>query len=174
MTRTLKHLAPKVPPGPACVVREARLSEEDERREVAQLLASYTSEALAGKQADEGTALQAVELVASSAGAFVLLASVGEVYVGLAICLRSLSTFAAAGVVNIHDLWVDSSFRQRGVASELLRCVAREAEQRGCVKVSLEVREDNGPARRLYRRRGFRGEPGAADVPGNFFLELLI
>jgi ribosomal protein S18 acetylase RimI-like enzyme len=174
MTRTLKHIAPKIPPGPACVVRLARLAEDVESKEVARLLTAYAHEALGGEALDPQTATRAIELVAGSADAFVLLASVGTTNVGLAICLPSISTFAAAGVVNVHDLWVDREFRARGLGSELLRCVRREAEQRGCAKVTLEVREDNPGARRLYRRRGFRGEPGTPNVPGTFFLELTL
>ena len=174
MTRTFKHLAPRVPPGPACVVRVARLDSTGERNEVARLLADYARDALDGEALPAETAARSVELVASRKDAFVLLASVGPEIVGMAVCLPSLSTFTAADVVNIHDLWVDPGFRKRGVATELLRRVQREAEERGCLKVTLEVREDNPQARRLYRRSGFRGEPGAPDTPGTFFLELLL
>lgn len=172
MTRKLKHLVPKIPPGPACVVRKARLDEARDRAEVARLLGVYADEALGMASLDPGTAAQSVEMLSQSRDAFVLIASVGASHAGMAICLPSISTFAAAGVINVHDLWVDATFRKRGIASELLRCVQREADHRACVKVTLEVREDNTDARRLYRRRGFRGEPGTIDAPGTFFLEL--
>jgi ribosomal protein S18 acetylase RimI-like enzyme len=174
MARTLKHLSPQIPPGPACVVRRARLDQMSERVDVARLLADYAEESLAGQRLEGDLAMRSVELVARWRDAFVLLATIGEQSVGLAVCLPSISTFAAAGVINIHDLWVDVQFRKRGVAAELLRCVQREAQERGCAKVTLEVLEDNLGARRLYRRSGFRGEPGAGERPGTFFLELAL
>jgi len=174
MTRTLKHLSPQIPPGPACVVRMARLHEASERIDVAGLLADYAEESLDGQRLEGNLAMRSVDLVARSPNAFVLLATIGEQNVGLAVCLPSLSTFAAAGVINVHDLWVEARFRRRGVAAELLRCVQREAQERGCAKVTLEVLENNLGARRLYRRKGFRGEPGTGERPGTYFLELAL
>ena len=174
MTRTFKHLAPRVPPGPACVVRLAGFADPEERAAAARLLAQYAQEAQGGEPFPLETAARSVDLLAVREGAFVLLASVGAQDVGMAVCLPSLSTFTAAAVVNIHDLWVDRDFRKRGIAAELLRRVQREAEDQGCRKVTLEVREDNPQARRLYRRSGFRGEAGSPDAPGTFFLELLL
>jgi ribosomal-protein-alanine N-acetyltransferase len=43
----------------------------------------------------------------------------------------------------------------RGIGSLLLGTLIEAARERGCGEVFLEVREDNGRARGLYRRRGF-------------------
>jgi ribosomal protein S18 acetylase RimI-like enzyme len=46
--------------------------------------------------------------------------------------------------------------RGKGIGRALLENVARRARKRGCVKVTLEVRENNTRARRVYEAAGFR------------------
>lgn len=93
-------------------------------------------------------------------GSLVLLAWSGSRAGGLAVCLAGFSTFHARPLLNIHDLIVRPELRGRGVGRALLRAAEREAEQRGCCKLTLEVRADNHRARRLYQTLGFvAGEP---------------
>ncbi len=73
--------------------------------------------------------------------------------VGLATCITSFSTFAAAPVLNIHDLCVTETQRGQGVGALLLEAVEAAAREQGYAKVTLEVVHDN-PARRLYARAG--------------------
>ncbi|HUE71800.1 MAG TPA: GNAT family N-acetyltransferase [Pirellulaceae bacterium] len=91
------------------------------------------------------------------AGGTCFLASDGEAFVGLAICLPSYSSFRARPVLNIHDLAVAAEHRGKGIGRALLAAVEEEARRRGCAKITLEVRSDNALARDLYRRCGFRG-----------------
>jgi [ribosomal protein S18]-alanine N-acetyltransferase len=44
---------------------------------------------------------------------------------------------------------------ERGIGSALLGALIKEARDRSCAEVFLEVREDNARARGLYLRRGF-------------------
>lgn len=47
--------------------------------------------------------------------------------------------------------------RQReGIGHFLMECMIRMAAERGVTTIHLEVRESNGPARRLYKRLGFK------------------
>lgn len=92
--------------------------------------------------------------IADMPGSFVVLATIGEQTVGCATCFMGFSTFKALPLVNIHDLCVDSDWRNQGVGQHLIQAVAEEAKRRGCCKVTLEVRVDN-PAQRLYERSGF-------------------
>ncbi len=93
-------------------------------------------------------------------GSLVLLAWAGSRAGGLAVCFSGFSTFHARPLLNIHDLIVRPGLRGRGVGRALLRAVEQEAEQRGCCKLTLEVRADNDRARRLYQNLGFvAGEP---------------
>ena len=82
-----------------------------------------------------------------------------EAPVGIVTCFIGFSTFTASKTFKIHDVAVHPEARGMGVGTKLLNKVKDEAEEMGCSKVTLEVREDN-PAKRLYEREGFEyGEP---------------
>jgi ribosomal protein S18 acetylase RimI-like enzyme len=85
----------------------------------------------------------------------VLLAFDGEEPVGIAVCFFGMSTFRARPLLNIHDLAVLPAYRGRGVGRALLGAVEDHARRRGCCKLTLEVQDDNTPARTLYQRFGF-------------------
>jgi ribosomal protein S18 acetylase RimI-like enzyme len=57
--------------------------------------------------------------------------------------------------VNVHDLFVIEAYRHHGIARLLLEAVERDARERGCCKLTLEVQENNHPARALYASLGF-------------------
>ena len=98
------------------------------------------------------------------AGTLVFLAWDGSHPVGVAVCFRGFSTFAARPLVNIHDLSVRPEWRGRGIGRALLRAVADWAREQGCCKLTLEVLDHNARARALYDAEGFRppdmGHPG--------------
>ena len=64
----------------------------------------------------------------------------------------------AAEFAHINELGVLSSQRRRGLGRRIMEDLIREAEERGCDTVSLEVRRSNDPALSLYRSFGFRQE----------------
>ena len=86
----------------------------------------------------------------------VLLARDGVRPVGLLVGFWGLSTFAARPLLNVHDLAVVPGERGRGVGRALLAEAEARALSRGCCKLTLEVQDDNTPARTLYERFGFR------------------
>lgn len=77
-------------------------------------------------------------------------------------------TAAAGRVVGYAVLWrvgraarlanlaVAPGSRRRGTGRRLVRTALEAAGARGAERVTLEVRESNGPARALYRDAGFR------------------
>jgi len=75
--------------------------------------------------------------------------------VGVAVCFRGFSTFAAKPLINVHDLYVVPALRGRGIGRALLGAVERRACETGCCKLTLEVLENNTPAQRLYESGGF-------------------
>jgi len=75
--------------------------------------------------------------------------------VGVVNCFTGFSTFAAKPLINIHDLAVASEARRMGVGRKLLNAVADKARSMGCCAVSLEVRDDNPAACKLYQDYGF-------------------
>jgi ribosomal protein S18 acetylase RimI-like enzyme len=90
------------------------------------------------------------------AASLVLLALQHERPVGAATCFYGFSTFYARPLLNVHDLAVLPDFQGRGIGRGLLAAAEQRARSRGCCKLTLEVREDNHRARKLYFERGFR------------------
>lgn len=79
----------------------------------------------------------------------------GDRAIGIAVCFRGFSTFAARPLINIHDLLVLSDYRGQGVGRQLLQAVEQRAREMGCCKLTLEVQEGNHRARRVYEAAGF-------------------
>lgn len=92
--------------------------------------------------------------LAANPHAFSLLARLDDKAVGLANCFMGYSTFAAAPLVNIHDLAVLPGHRGAGIGRALMNAVEAEALKRGACKVTLEVLSGN-PARHLYAACGY-------------------
>jgi ribosomal protein S18 acetylase RimI-like enzyme len=103
--------------------------------------------------------------------ALVFLAYHGDAPVGIAVCFLGFSTFAARPLINVHDLAVVPAYRQRGVGRRLLASVEAKGRTLGCGKLTLEVREDNQAAQRLYRDVGFSGLESDGGRPRMWFLE---
>ncbi|UEM21183.1 GNAT family N-acetyltransferase [Skermanella mucosa] len=61
----------------------------------------------------------------------------------------------AAGEGEIITIGIDSAARRAGAGGALLDAAADTARDCGAESLFLEVAEDNNPALRLYRRRGF-------------------
>lgn len=108
--------------------------------------------------------------LASRPHALALLAEIpgvddGNVAIGMAICFEVYSTFAAAPIINIHDMMVHSDYRGRRVGRHLMDAAEQVAIERGCCKLTLEVYRNNEPAVRLYRGCGYRS-PGEGTPEG--------
>ena len=57
--------------------------------------------------------------------------------------------------LHINNLAVAPGRRRQGIGSALLRHVLREGTRTGAARATLEVRESNEAARKLYAARGF-------------------
>jgi len=84
-----------------------------------------------------------------------LLAIEDDEIVGIAVCMKSFSTFRAAPRLNLHDFTVLPAARGRGIGRRLLAAVIEHAQAHGYCAVTLEVRADNAAAQALYRSLGF-------------------
>ena len=96
-----------------------------------------------------------VEGLKNHASKLVLFAMAGDQFVGLTNCFINFATFTVKPFVNIHDVIVTGTYRNKGVGRKLLEALIENAREMGCSKVTLEVREDNHIAKYLYNSLGF-------------------
>lgn len=147
-------------------IREANLAESADAEALLEVLESYARDVMGGAAALPAHVRERlVPALREQTNALVLLASRGARVVGLANCFYGFSTFAARPLLNVHDLAVLPEYRGQGVGRALLQAAEERAKKRGCAKLTLEVREDNAPARHLYHQHGFRD----FELPGGSF-----
>lgn len=66
-----------------------------------------------------------------------------------------IGIWLVAGEGHITNVAVHPEYRRRGVGHELLESVEKLAKERGIRRLTLEVRQSNETAKRLYRRLGY-------------------
>jgi ribosomal protein S18 acetylase RimI-like enzyme len=156
-------------------VAEADLSREADAAALVMLLDAYARDPMGGEQPLPGAVRERVvpdlRERAANGTAVVLLARRAGEPLGVAVCFLGYSTFAARPLLNLHDLAVVDKARGAGVGRALLAAVESAARARGCVKVTLEVREDNARARRLYEHVGFADYTTGDATTRTLFLE---
>jgi ribosomal protein S18 acetylase RimI-like enzyme len=137
-------------------VVQADLCRPDHQRAVVDLVNAYAMDPMGNGQPlsaeVKGSLIAGLQQLPTT---LVFLAYRGGEPVGIAVCFRGFSTFAARPLVNIHDLAVLPEHRGLGVGRRLLDAVAQRAQAMGCCKITLEVQENNRRARRLYEAAGF-------------------
>jgi ribosomal protein S18 acetylase RimI-like enzyme len=150
-------------------VRAAQLSEAGDAEAVVMLLDAYAADPRGGGEGLPSEVRQ--RLVAGLLAiptARVWLAREGALAVGVCVAFVGYSTFRALPLLNIHDLAVLASHRGLGVGRALLTAAEAHARELGCCKLTLEVQDDNTPARNLYERFGFRDVVYGNSLPTRF------
>lgn len=156
-------------------VREADLADPEQAVVLVEMLDAYMRDPMEGGSApSEQVKRELIPGLRAHPACYVFLALRGEKPVGFAICFLGFSTFNARPLINIHDIFVQASVRGAGIGKLLLdRIEAKARSMNGCA-ITLEVREDNHRARRLYSKFGFqRAEVGAQRVPMEFWRKRL-
>jgi len=123
-------------------------------------LVSLMNEYIADKMGDgipytEEQKVALVEGLRRHGSKLIVLARAGDRFVGLTNCFINFATFTVKPFVNIHDVIVTSDWRNKGLGRTMLSKVIEMANELGCSKVTLEVREDNDNAKHLYNSLGF-------------------
>ena len=140
-------------------INPTQLGDPDEARALVDVLDTYARDPMGGGKPLTGEVCARLipDLRARilSGHALVLLARRGGEPVGAAVCFASYSTFTARPVLNVHDLAVVPEARGQGIGRALLAAIDEAALARRCLKVTLEVREDNARARHVYARHGY-------------------
>jgi GNAT superfamily N-acetyltransferase len=86
---------------------------------------------------------------------FAYIAWLDDEAVGLINCFEGFSTFAAAPLLNVHDIVVRREHRGTGIGRALLASAETCARERGCCKLTLEVLDRNAVAMSAYVAFGF-------------------
>ena len=142
---------------PSVTVAVADYANDQDAADLVTLLNAYAVDPMGGgAPLEDKVREQVVPGLLKTPGAFSIIARSESQAVGLANCFMGYSTFAAAPLVNVHDLVVDATHRGRGIGKALLAAVDAEARSRGACKVTLEVLTGNEPAKALYAGAGFR------------------
>ena len=136
--------------------RQADFSTKTDANALCLLMNAYATDPMGGNTPIADAILNALpELLAERDDAFSIIAWDTDVPIGLANCFVGFSTFAARELVNVHDLVVIDSHRYQGIGKALLAEVEQVAQSRGACKVTLEVLQNNAPARKAYTDMGF-------------------
>jgi GNAT superfamily N-acetyltransferase len=137
-------------------VIEADLADPAHAQAVVDLLDCYAQEPEGGGAGlGEQVKCDLIPALKRRHDALVLLAMHEGEAVGLLNAFEGFSTFAAAPLLNIHDVYVVPARRGTGIGRALFEYAERVALQRGCRKMTLEVLSGNAAAQRLYRALGF-------------------
>ena len=85
----------------------------------------------------------------------VLVVESGNSIIGYALLINFWSNEYGGNVVNIDELFISKEYRSQGIASNLIKFLAK-SKFANAVNIQLEVTPDNIKARRLYERLGFK------------------
>jgi len=142
-------------------VREANLMHPKQAGAVVRLIDAYAMDPMGRSAALSADVKQVLaDRLARHPTTVIFLAYEDDDPVGVAVCFRGFSTFAAKPILNVHDLAVLPDRRRRGIGKRLLEAAIESARELGCAKVTLEVREDNAAAQALYRSVGIGPNDG--------------
>ena len=141
---------------PSIEIVEADLDRTDHLNAVVELIHAYAMDPMGnGRPLSAQTRLELIPGLRRVPTAVIFLAYREQSAIGIAVCFRGFSTFAARPLINVHDLAVLPAHRGQGVGRRLLEAVERKARDLRCCKLTLEVAEHNGNARRIYGAAGF-------------------
>lgn len=140
----------------ATEIQECCYANAEHLEAVAALLSAYLADEMGGGAPLTPQAKQQLtDGLSRRPAAMVLLAKTGGTFSGLLVAFENFSTFTAKPMLNIHDLIVLKPHRGKGVGRLLMSAAIKKAEEKGCGRITLEVRKDNAVAQNLYRDLGF-------------------
>jgi ribosomal protein S18 acetylase RimI-like enzyme len=157
---------------PDLVFVEADLENPEHQAAVVAMVNAYARDPMGnGRDLPEDVRQELIPGLRRHPTSLIFLAFDAEHPVGIAVCFLGFSTFAARPLINIHDLAVIPAYRGQGVGRRLLERVEAKGRELGCCKLTLEVRDDNQPAQRLYEKVGFNNGADALGPVRMWFLE---
>lgn len=83
-----------------------------------------------------------------------ILVDADDTSIGFALWYFTFGTFSGRNGLFVEDIYVDQSYRGRGIGLALFRHMARLARERDCIDMQWSVLDWNTPAIEFYRRIG--------------------
>ncbi len=152
-------------------VAEADLSQPADQAATVHLLNAYAMDPFGdGRPLSEAVRRGVIPGLRAHPTTLVFLAHLDSAPVGLAICFRGFSTFAARPLVNISDYFVLPEHRGRGIGRRLLGAIEQRARELGCCRLTLEVQENNHHAKHVYAAAGFAQAVYVPEAGGSLYL----
>ena len=137
-------------------IHECDFENADDLTAIGTLLNAYIKDHFGGgEQLNKLHQLRLVDALNEHPKSIVLLAEIDYVRCGMIVAFENFSTFSVKPMINIHDVIVLKEYRGKGIGKILMEGIEKIAISRGCCRLTLEVREDNPIARRLYESMGF-------------------
>ena len=127
-----------------------------EAEAVAELIRGFRDWYARSRPSDESVRASVQLLLADPNTDFLLAApGEGEAPVGVCALRYRHSVWTGADDCWMEDLFVRPEAQGRGLGRALVEAALQRARERGCLRVELDVDEDNRAARALYARLGF-------------------
>jgi GNAT superfamily N-acetyltransferase len=154
---------------------EADLQETDHQRWTVELMNAYAMDPMGdGKPLSDWVRENLIAGLREHPTTIVFLAIKDESPIGIAVCFRGFSTFAARPLINISDYFVMPEYRGQRIGQLLLEAIEAKALQIGCCKLTLEVQEYNQRARSVYAAAGFSQAVYVPEAGGSLFLSRVL
>jgi ribosomal protein S18 acetylase RimI-like enzyme len=135
---------------------EGNLNIDSHKQNFVKLLNEYISDKMGGgAQFNEETRKKLLNDLLNFPTLMIYFAKFRETFIGMAVCFLGYSTFKAKRLINIHDIIVSKDFRNKGVGRKIIETVIKKGKELDCCKITLEVRNDNENAKKLYQSIGF-------------------
>ena len=121
-----------------------------------ELLNAYARDPMGGEAAlKSDVKKRLVSRLKNTPTAISILCYSGDKPVGLINAFEGFSTFAAAPLINLHDVYVASAFRGQGALEKMFELLEHIANEKACCKITLEVLSNNTAAKKAYLKAGF-------------------
>ena len=135
---------------------KADLNRANHQQAVLQLVDAYATDPMGnGKPLTTESRRALIPGLQQHPTTIIFLAYKGINAIGIAVCFLGFSTFATRPLINISDFSVMPAHRGQGIGRLLLVEVERNARDRDCCKLTLEMQENNHRARKVYEAAGF-------------------
>ena len=155
---------------PPVEILEADLNHGPHQKAIVELLDAYARDPMGdGKPLSAHVRQELIPGLRQHPTTIVFLAYAGYAPVGIAVCFKGFSTFAARPLINIHDFAVLPDRRGLGIGRMMLAAIEQKAVELGCCRLTLETQENNHRARKIYEAGGFCQALYQAEAGGSLF-----